>query len=276
MPRQFLNPAPVLHDILGISPAFNGSLTFYEIGTTTPKDTWSDHDQTILNQNPVPLDSSARTDTQVWGEGEYTVVLRNEAGEVVWTRDWRPEQAGSDALPAKESGKFLTTDGSQWLLEEILQVPDPTGFIGRILSTDGENLLWVPMPEMPEPPEPPEPDIVVTESGNTLSSFQAGIASNPGKFFMQVGSDTAPASGANITSTSVTFPVPFVGTPFVFVIPTVAAAGSGGFLPTPSVQSKSLTGFNVKFDTNGGSASNSNITNQVTFDWMAIGIRDVS
>lgn len=275
MPRQFLNPAPVLHDILGLDPAFNGSLTFYEIGTTTPKDTWSDYDKTILNENPVPLDSSARTDTQVWGEGEYTIVLRNEAGEVVWTRDWRPEQAGSDALPAKESGKFLTTDGEQWLMADILQVPDPTGFSGRILSTDGANFLWVPMPEVPEPPEPPEPDIVVTEDANVLASFQAGISSEPGKFFMQVGSGTAPASGANVTSTSVSFPVAFVGTPFVFVIPTVATAGSGGFLPTPSVQSKNLGGFDVKFDTNGGSASNSNITNPVTFDWIAFGIKDV-
>src|SRR5690606_6234071 len=137
MARQFLNPAPVLHDILGIDPAFNGSLTFYEIGTTDPKDTWSDYDQTVPNENPVPLDSAARSETQIWLDGEYSVVLRNEDDETVWPRDLRPEQSAGLAIPSLVSDEFLTNDGTNLAWGPVLQVPDPTGFSGRVLSTDG-------------------------------------------------------------------------------------------------------------------------------------------
>lgn len=258
MPRQFLNPAPVLHDVLGISPAFNGSLTFYEIGTTNLKDTWSDYDQEILNENPVPLDSSARTDTQVWGEGEYTIVLRNEAGEIVWTRDWRPEQAGSEALPPKESGKFLTTDGSQWLLEDILQVPDPTGFSGRILSTDGANLLWVPMPETPEPPDVP------IDSGSNYAEF--------GDTLIQWGTGTAPATGTDFSNDNITFGKSFAEPP-PFVAVTVATNNiNGTSLVAIGVTGISTGGCTVDFNNaDRHYQGSSKLTGPIPYMWMAMG-----
>lgn len=264
MPRQFLNPAPVLHDILGLDPAFNGSLTFYEIGTTDPKDTWSDYDRTILNQNPVPLDSSARTDTQVWGEGEYTVVLRNEAGETVWTRDWRPEQAGSDALPDKESGKFLTTDGSQWLLADILQVPDPTGFSGRILSTDGANLLWTPPPEPPEPPELPE----ITGDATSLTIE----LDNGDKFHRRWISESAPATGTNKTQKSVNFGVTFSGAPNVTCQVMASGVNASGWLIATGITNVTPTSCEVNFDTLAGGEGGGRVDFSVPFMLTAEGL----
>lgn len=267
MPRQFVNPAPVLHDILGIDPAFNGSLTFYEIGTTTPKDTWSDYDQNILNENPVPLDSAARSSTQIWGEGEYTIVLRNADGETVWTRDWRPEQAGSDALPAKESGKFLTTDGESWLLDSITQVPDPTGFSGRILSTDGANLLWVtPASIVPEPPEPP-----VYPIGPEGNGFRIG------DLLLQFGTGSWPATGQTSASQNITFPEEYDSVMWAQAVPTQGTTTNNS-VPTnliPSTESLSNTGFTAAVQTNGAmvSGSRGHILTATTFRWFAIGIK---
>lgn len=264
MARQFLNPAPVLHDVLGIDPAFNGSLTFYEIGTTDPKDTWSDHDMTILNENPVPLDSSARTDTQVWLNGEYTAVLRNAAGEVVWTRDLRPEQAGGDALPAKEAGKFLTTDGTNWLLEEIVQVPDPAGFNGRLLSTDGANLLWVAPQEIPEPDEP---SIVI---GNKIVTI--GMADAQTAIVMMCGTDSAPATSARDTTKATSFAETFQELWHIAITQTHNGVTANSFIPAQSITAQNNSGFTVRFTTEENSTwPGWNITSPVPYSWFAIG-----
>lgn len=262
MPRQFLNPAPVLHDLLGIDPAFNGSLTFYEIGTTDPKDTWSDHDMTVLNENPVPLDSAARTDTQVWLDGEYTAVLRNEAGETVWTRDLRPEQTGGETLPAKESGKFLTTDGSSWLLETITQVPDPTGFSGRVLSTDGANVLWVTAASVVPPPPPvPEPDW--TTGTNKLQL---------GDILIQWGTGNAGSSGSEMTSTPISFPAAYLATPAVMLQVKDITTATGHALVAHSTTSLTTSGFTAQFNVaDRHYVAGSAITTPIPFSWIAVG-----
>ena len=270
MPRQFLSPALVLHDTLGTEPAAGGSIQFYEVGTTTDKDTWDDFAQGApnLNPNPVPLDSAGRLTVPVWGDGDYSFVLRNAEGEVVADGEWRPEQAGTDELPAKEAGKVIGTDGESWIMVSVREVPDPTGYNGRVLSTDGENLLWVTAASLLSGliPEAPELDIVVG-----TSSLRIGDGESTTKYLLQFGSDTAPASGLNTTTKATTFATAFDTILIVLPIPTVSAAGTGGFLPTASVQSKSTTGFTVKFDTNGGDEGNSVITNSITYDYLAIG-----
>lgn len=270
MPRQFLSPALVLHDTLGTEPAAGGSIAFYDVGTTEDRDTWDDFAQgePNLNPNPVPLDSAGRLSVPVWGDGDYSFVLRNAEGEVVADGEWRPEQAGSDELPAKEAGKVLGTDGESWIMVTVREVPDPTGFSGRVLTTDGENLLWSTAASILSGliPDAPTLDIVVG-----TSSLRIGDGASSTKYLLQFGSDTAPASGENVTTKATTFATPFTSILIVLAIPTVSAAGTGGFLPTTSVQSKSTTGFTVKFDTNGGDEGNSVITNAITYDYLAIG-----
>jgi uncharacterized protein YaiE (UPF0345 family) len=271
MPRQFLSPALVLHDTLGTEPAAGGSIQFYEVGTTTPKDTWDDFAQgdPNLNANPVPLDSAGRLSVPVWGDGNYSFVLRNAEGETIADGEWRPEQAGSDELPAKEAGKVLGTDGESWIMVEVREVPDPTGFSGRVLTTDGENLLWSTAASILAGliPEAPTLDIVVG-----TSSLRIGDGTSSTKYLLQFGSDTAPPGGGlNTTSKATTFPTAFDSILIVIPVPTVTEAGAGGFLPTPSVVAQSPTGFSVKFDTNGGDEGNSAITNSITYNYLAVG-----
>ena len=99
---QFYNPAPVFFDLLGIQPVAGGSLYFYEIGTTTPKDTWSDVDMTTLNVNPIPLDASGRSSLNIFMDGDYTVICTDSLGATIWTRDI-PASAAAGEL-ATQSG----------------------------------------------------------------------------------------------------------------------------------------------------------------------------
>lgn len=56
-------------------PLVGGLVYFYVPGTDTPKDTYQDPDQGILNTNPVVLDS--RGEAIVYGTGDYRQVLKD-------------------------------------------------------------------------------------------------------------------------------------------------------------------------------------------------------
>lgn len=55
---------------------------FYIPGTTTPKNTYQDEAQTILNSNPLIL--NARGEADIWGKGRYRMVLTDVFGTTVY------------------------------------------------------------------------------------------------------------------------------------------------------------------------------------------------
>lgn len=63
-------------------PYAGGTLETYITGTTTPKATWVDPEQAALNPNPIVLDAAGRC--LCWGDGEYRLILRDSAGNLVW------------------------------------------------------------------------------------------------------------------------------------------------------------------------------------------------
>ena len=258
MAFQFVNPAPVLFDLLGIEPAAGGSLLFYERGTTTPKDTWSDPDLAVLNSNPVLLDSSGRSNTQIWMDGEYTVVLRDGDGEQVWAREMGSGQAAGTTIPDLIAGRFLTNNGTDLLWSTIRQVPDPTGSANRILSTDGANLIWIPQPTIPPPPDLP------IGSGDNFAEF--------GDTLIQWGTGTGPATGTDFSQSNITFgrlfaaPPPFVGV-------TVATNNiNGTSLVAIGVTAIGVSGCVVDFNNaDRHYQGSSKLTGPIPYMWMAIG-----
>lgn len=68
-------------DING-KPLVGGTVGMYVPATLIPKDTWQDSGGTILNQNPVPLDS--RGQAQIYGDGTYRQIVKDEAGNLIW------------------------------------------------------------------------------------------------------------------------------------------------------------------------------------------------
>ena len=63
-------------------PYAGGSLTTFVPGTSTPKQTWLDPGQAALNTNPIILDAAGRC--LIWGDGDYRLILRDAAGNLIW------------------------------------------------------------------------------------------------------------------------------------------------------------------------------------------------
>ena len=67
-------------------PYAGGTLEMYIPGTSTPRDTWQDHEGTALNTNPIVLNDAGRC--IVFGSGEYRAILRDSDGNLIfdqWT-----------------------------------------------------------------------------------------------------------------------------------------------------------------------------------------------
>lgn len=78
-----LLPSPELQFADGNGlPYSGGTLAFYTAGTSTPKNTWSDSGGTVLNANPLTLDSAGRA--VVWGDGQYRMVLHDVNGNLIF------------------------------------------------------------------------------------------------------------------------------------------------------------------------------------------------
>lgn len=87
MGGRFVDPVIQYFDDNG-DPLAGGLLYFYESGTTTPQDTYSDAGLTTPNANPVVLDSAGRPGN-IFANGTtaYRVVVKTSAGVTVKTRD---------------------------------------------------------------------------------------------------------------------------------------------------------------------------------------------
>jgi len=231
-----------------------GSLTFYATDLTTPKNTWSNAAKTVLNPNPVVLDAAGRSNTDIWGDGEYGVVCKDALGVVQWTRNNVRDASGSSTtIPALQTGKFLTNDGAVLQWETVVQVPDMTGESGNILSNDGANPTWIPMPA--------GPNIGIDGSKMRI-----------GDFLIQWGSSSAPASGQFSTSKLVTFPVAFNGAPFYVNACVTVARATQSSLVALSATGSTATSTTFNFVSADSKENNSDkIISPIPFDWIAFG-----
>jgi hypothetical protein len=114
------------------------------------------------------------------------------------------------------------------------------------------NLLWqaIPTPETPTV---------------TAGSF------NFGGVLIQWGTGSAPSSGTKVTSQAVSYPVPYLSTPFV-AVNHGASLSVAGFLGSGQAAGININGFTAVFDVNVAETDPSfNITNPVVFQWFAVG-----
>jgi hypothetical protein len=89
MAQRFFNPAPqYFYSGTPAAPLSGGLMYFYQPGTTTPKDTYSDNGLSVPNTNPVVLTSSGVL-PNVFLDGAYKVVLTDKDGvqQPGWPRD---------------------------------------------------------------------------------------------------------------------------------------------------------------------------------------------
>ena len=79
-------------------PLSGGKLWFYQTGTTTPLNTFSEETLTTANTNPVEADSAGRFGDIYLGTGTYKVVLTDDADVAIWTADPVKRSAESSAF----------------------------------------------------------------------------------------------------------------------------------------------------------------------------------
>lgn len=102
------------------NPLAGGTVTFFVPNTTTPKDTWSDPDETTLNDNPLPLDSSG--EAIIYGSGSYRQIVKDANGNLIWDQLTASTTSGGEIFGGTSSGTanaqtiaasaFNGTDGS--------------------------------------------------------------------------------------------------------------------------------------------------------------------
>ncbi len=259
MTFQVYNPAPVFWQLDALAPAAGGSLQFFNIGTTTPKNTWADFALSVLNPNPVPLDSAGRATVPIWLDGDYSVTLRNSLGATIDTFDLRDPATGGTTIPSLVSGRFLTNNGTSLSWSTIRQLPDPTGQSGKVVTTDGANFLFTNLPAAPTLP--------VTVSNN-------GVRIGDGTRSLRIitGTDTAPASGTNRTSKTITFGVTFLTPPIFVGLEVNQVPISSVALVATAITNKTTTTALATFDTaDRHFVSGSYIDASFPFTWIAIG-----
>lgn len=258
---RILSQAPVYFDTAG-KPLSGGYLKFYATGTTTAKDVYSDADKSSNLGSTVSLDSDGRTESDVWGDGEYRVRLYASDDTLIAESDdvQLPGGAGS-SIPALSSGKFLTNNGSVLQWAEIRQLPDPTGSSGKVLSTDGTNFTWIDKPA--DGSDGTSPDTSSTSTSATIAGF-----------LIQTGSATAAASGSDSTSKAVTFGVEYDSAAlFVGITPTTVSQNGPCQVTWNLTAAPTKSGFTVAFDVSEGNSGDSKVNNDVPFDWVAFGIK---
>ncbi|MFZ3193898.1 MAG: hypothetical protein WA154_11925, partial [Moraxellaceae bacterium] len=96
-------------------PLVGGKVYSYEVGTTTPKPTYSDPNATVPNANPVILDDAGSAD--VYLVGRYTIAVHDASDvpveEIALVTDEADAQALTDAVAALNTDlttRFETAD----------------------------------------------------------------------------------------------------------------------------------------------------------------------
>lgn len=266
---RILNQFPVYFDSQG-RLADGGSLRFYESGTSTPKDVYGTPDLSVNNGSTVTVGSDGRTIVDVWGDGSYRVRLYDADDTLIGEADDVEVAGGTgSSIPALVTGQFLTNNGALLLWAPVLQMPDPTGQDGKYPVANGTGYT---LQSPPDAPVVPDPEIVVGDA-----SFQAGISTDTTKYYVQVGTGSAPASGSRSTNASVSFPETFGVLWHVSLTQTHSGVTALAAVPAQSVTTKSTTGFSVLFNIHDQSTNSQwDITSPVPFTWMAIGTKTVS
>ena len=70
----------------GIKPSSGAKLYFYETGTSTPKNTYSDQGDTTANANPVIADANG-VFSDIFISGQFKVILKDKNGTQIWEAD---------------------------------------------------------------------------------------------------------------------------------------------------------------------------------------------
>lgn len=116
MAGRYSNPNVQYLDENG-NPLSGGSLGFFESGTSTPLNTYSDDALSIANTNPVVLDDAGRAGDIFLLNQNYKVVLSDFNGAVVWTADpvLSAGRKSSEVRNVSTTTQLDSSDDGKWI-----------------------------------------------------------------------------------------------------------------------------------------------------------------
>lgn len=121
---DFLGPAKQtfyrLDDDGNLIPDVGGALTHYEVGGSTPKDTWQDPEENALNTNPVVLDADGAA--SIFGSGLYRQVYVDGEGNPVWDRECGNEPPADPTVVNYFDQPFEFLGGDPPIASEVMGV----------------------------------------------------------------------------------------------------------------------------------------------------------
>jgi hypothetical protein len=141
-------------------PYAGGSLTFYESGTSTPLDTYSDVALSTPNTNPIILNSAGWPETDIFLQNRlYRVILKDVNGNTIWVTDNVASTDFSSVTVTKvgsgnPNGSVAGTAGSSGVLPTVywdytnnrLYICSTTGTtataVWTAINTSNAQLVW--------------------------------------------------------------------------------------------------------------------------------------
>jgi hypothetical protein len=137
-------------DING-DPLVGGTVTFYEPNTLVLKDTWQDDAQSILNTNPIVLDS--RGQAIIYGDGVYRQRVKDSLGNLIWDEETASPYTPANLPPGARSFydlvvfmEGLPADGEIYpIVNEVRDLSLPIALAGSIITIDPGSLPTAPI-----------------------------------------------------------------------------------------------------------------------------------
>jgi hypothetical protein len=178
-------------------PLAGGKVYMYVPGTTTPKNTWKNAAGTILNANPIILDTSG--EAVIYGSGLYRQVVTTSTGVTIWDQQtadtsstsgvaWAGNGGGTANAQTITSASFVQSDG-----QIIYYRPTFTNSGPMTLSVNGGSPIGVYR-------DLPAGGVQLLEGGEVASGNVVGVAySTADSFFHLITNNYHPYStGTNI------------------------------------------------------------------------------
>ena len=103
------------------NPLASGTITTYVSGTTTLKASYSDVAMTVLNANPIVLDSAGKAN--IYGAGSYKFIIKNSLGTTLQTTEI-PDITSSSTVSFLQAGTGAVTRTMQSKERDIVSVKD--------------------------------------------------------------------------------------------------------------------------------------------------------
>lgn len=196
-------------DISG-NPLVGGTVTFYEPGTLVLKDTWQDSAQTILNTNPIILDS--RGQAIIYGYGIYRQRVKDSLGNLIWDEltaaPYGPTNPPPDGLNVYRDifMENQPTDGERYPIINIaLAQSFPIALAGTVITIDPNDLPTADITISFDYRTPPSSTwisagtIVIDTAGNVVVNFAAELSLAVRDQFSFLYPATADAAAGNIS-----------------------------------------------------------------------------